>query len=96
MKYIVVAELSTGGVFCVGIYNNYITALGKIMTDIFEEKAQYADEGDSYKFTDPYEMEGDGGDCIEATYKSKHWEEPCTDRYFILFADIGENGDDIG
>lgn len=85
-QYVVVSESDDGAHFCLGIFNNYKTAIGEIMEHIWDFKESYKDEGDMFEITDPYDMEGEGGWCITITYKSKHWEhEPCKEHYMVLY-----------
>ena len=96
MKYVVAEDLSGGGVFCLGIYDNYHTALGHIITEILDFKKSYQGDGDFFEYTDPYRMEGDGGDCIAVKFKAACWthkEEPETEYYYILFHEDGGEHD---
>jgi len=86
-KYVVVNEHDGGGVFCYGIYNDYDTALGVIMKSIRDFMQSYTDDGDEFRYTLPYRMEGDGGDAIAVTYKAAGWGNAKKDYYYVLFTE---------
>ncbi len=86
-KYVVVNEHDGGGVFCYGIYDDYDVAIGVAMRNILDFKQSYTDEGDVFDLTEPYRMEGDGGDAITVTYKAAGWENAKKDYYYVLFTE---------
>lgn len=87
MKKFVAVSKGNSGIFCLGIYDNYYAAFGKIMESIYEFKEPYKDPGDEFTISDPYETNGVGGIAVEVTYKMGHWDEPRTEYYYVLFCD---------
>lgn len=84
-RWVVIDDLGDG-IFCCGIYKDYLTALGRVMDAIHEFHANYEDDGDEFSYTDPWETEGDGGYGITVTFKAKSWEKARTENYYILEA----------
>ena len=83
-RWVVVTNRGTDGVFCRGVFKRYRTALGEVMDDIFDFQSNYQNDGDIFLVGTPYQMEGEGGECIEVTYKAMCWEKECKDEYYIL------------
>ena len=89
-KYVVVTNTHGCGAFCDGIYDDYCEALGHAMNDIFQFKENYKDDGDTFTFTDPELMEGDGGECITVTFNSKNASKEQVRDVMILYHDTAE------
>lgn len=93
-KFVLVNEEHDGAVFCLGIYDTYHEALGQAWTEILQWKPEYGSEGDSFEYTEPYVMDGEGGMCIAVHYKHACWthlDKPMTDYYFILDYTVEES-----
>ena len=86
VKYVVIDEQDSGARFCLGIYDNYLTALGKVMDYIYDFKESFKDDNtDYFEFSDPYQLEGECGEGIEIKYKAGCWEHECKEYLFILY-----------
>ena len=90
MKWVLVSEYETGGVWCHGIFDNYETALGTAIEMIWETHEGYLNDGDFFNYTEAEKLEGDGGYFILVQYKKVGWEELTEEYYFILSADKGD------
>lgn len=60
---------------------------GVIMKSIRDFMQSYTDDGDEFRYTLPYRMEGDGGDAIAVTYKAAGWGNAKKDYYYVLFTE---------
>lgn len=85
-RLVVITQHDGGGLFCLGIVDDYDKALGIAMNNIFDFKRSYEDEGDIFSFSSPYDLDGDGGQAIPVTYKHSGWDKEYTDYYYILYA----------
>ena len=84
MSYVLISDEESGPVFCLGIYNSYYEALGVAMDNIFDFHRSYQGEGDEFDYTEPYELDGEGGVGIRMTYKAACWVKPEITNYYIL------------
>ena len=68
-----------------GIYDNYFTALGHVMEEIFNSKSSYNYKGDYFKIGDLFPIdEADYGYSIRIEYKHEDQEEAEVEYYYIL------------
>jgi hypothetical protein len=87
-RYVVVIQTDDGASFCNGIYDDYRIALGVLMDSIFDVWENYdEDKGDYFKIGKPYEMDGEGGECINISYRSACSDRECMECYMILYVD---------
>ena len=89
-KYVVVEDHDGSGMFCLGVFNDYRTAIGEIMNSIWQFQESYKKEGDIFKYTEPYVMEGDAGEAIEITFKAYCWKEEMKHYCYVLYLDEEE------
>ena len=94
MKYVLVEvdDISSGGVFLLGIYDNIYTAIGHAMKQIWEFGESYKNDGDTFEYSEFYDAEGDCGLVCEVKYKHEISgdNEPYTDYFYILFNEESE------
>jgi len=83
-QYVVINEQSSGLIFCIGIFDDYRTAIGEVMMQIWEFKDSYQKEDDTFKVTEPYDLEGENGVGFAVTYKAGSWKAAFKDYYFII------------
>ena len=85
-KWVLVSEIENGGLWCEGLFDNYETALGKAMSEIFDER-QHIVNGEYFEFSNPEELEGDGGYVISVLHQAKPdlpiWKE----HYYLLIVE---------
>ena len=92
MKHFVVIEEGEDSIFCLGVFDNYHSAVGATMESIWEFSESYQDEGDEFWYSKtPYRLEGDAGQGIEVAYKCHAWETTHKSHYFILESFDGLN-----
>lgn len=89
-RFVVVEDHDGGGMFCLGIFDDYRTALGTAIDAVWEFKQSYLKEGDTFRYTEMENMEGDGGEVMEVTFKSHCWEKELKHYYYILFDEEDE------
>lgn len=89
-RFVVVEDHDGGGMFCLGIFDDYRTALGTAIDAVWEFKQNYLKEGDTFRYTEMENMEGDGGEVMEVTFKSHCWEKELKHYYYILFDEEDE------
>lgn len=84
-RYVVVVQTDDGACFCNGVYDDYKIALGELMDGIFDVWESYdEDRGDYFKIGKPYVMNGEGGECIDVSYRSACSDSERMERYMIL------------
>lgn len=92
-KYIVVNDMLCDGKYVMAIYDNYYTALGRVMAEIEDFKNEYKDDGDYFKVGDIDYLGSEGADCgqyIEIKYKYSSWRKGEKEYWYILFYDDSE------
>lgn len=89
-RFVVVEDHDGGWMFCLGIFDDYRTALGTAIDAVWEFKQNYLKEGDTFRYTEMENMEGDGGEVMEVTFKSYCWEKEHKHYYYILFDEEDE------
>ena len=89
-RYIVAEQAETGEVWVYDIFDDYRTAVGMIMIEVFGFKKEYQAVNDFFKASDLEKMEGEGGMFIDLEYKRENWPKPHKTTYFILFLDKKE------
>lgn len=89
-RFVVVEDHDGDGMFCLGIFDDYRTALGTAIDSVWEFKQNYLHDGDSFHYTEMENMEGDGGEFMEVTFKSHCWEKELKHYYYILFDEEDE------
>ena len=88
-KYVVVNDQHDEGKFVLGIYDDELTAVGMMMTSIWDFKDSYKKDGDSFEISDPYYLGGEGADSgigIKVTFKAACWKKAEEEHYYVLFA----------
>ena len=81
--FIVVVDLD--GLIADGIYEDYRTAAGQVITSIWEFQESYQEEGDEFEIGQI--QYGENSDSITIKYKSHYWSKPCETTYYILYND---------
>lgn len=84
-KFVLIEESSLG-MFCLDIFSDRRTAIGKVMLSVLDFKKSYSDEGDIYKYSEFEEMEGGCGTMLTVKFKKAHWTDDMmeTKHYYIL------------
>ena len=84
-KYVVISKSGDDwNAWCHGVFDDGRTAIGCAMQHIWEFKESYKSEGDSFEYTEPEYMDGNGGYCITVKFKSHFWDEGCEELWYIL------------
>ena len=83
-RWVVVEDKEDSGIFCLGIFKDYLTAVGRVMDEIYSFHESYKDEGDEFSYTDLWPTEGDGGYGITVTFKAAGWKAPHTHTFYVL------------
>jgi len=86
-RFVAIEDQVDGGMFCLGIFKDYRTAVGEIMNSIWDFKDDYKNEGDVFEYSEPKMMEGDCGEVITVRFKYHTWDNECKHYYYILLAD---------
>lgn len=86
-RFVVLEDLNGGAIFCHGIYDNWYTALGFVMSRIFDEKQEFAGPDDIYEFDPPELSEGESGYVISIKSKKATDAKFFEESWLILFAD---------
>ena len=73
--------------FCLGIFDDYSTALGTAIDAVWEFKQNYLHDGDSFHYTEMEDMEGEGGEFMKVTFKAACWEKEHKMYEYILYAE---------
>lgn len=84
-SFVVAEELEDAGLFCLGIYDDYDRALGVVMRHVFEDKEGCSHDGETFEYTEPYVMEGEGGEAVTTTHNSPYFSKPVKNHYYILY-----------
>lgn len=87
-KWVLVAEIEKGGIWCEGIFDSYESALGKAMAEIFEDKRQSKDE--YFEYSSPEIIEGDGGFVITVMHQFDSTQFIWKEHYYLLSVDKKE------
>lgn len=92
-KHIAIEEHDSGGMFCLGIYDDHKTAVGAIMESLWDFKAGYKSEGSIFEHTELNMMEGSCGEVMTVKYKAPSWKKLNEQYYYVLFVfDSDEEG----
>lgn len=83
-RFVVVNEMEDTMIAC-GIYEDYYTAVGYVMTSIWEFADSYKNEGDVFEIGNL--EDGENGDFIRVRFKYHSWDKVCEEYYHILFCD---------
>lgn len=85
-KYVVISKTGDDwNAWCHGIFDNEYAAIGCVYSNIWEFKESYKEEdGDTFEYTEPQYMDGDGGYCITIKFQSHYWNHPCEECWYIL------------
>lgn len=83
-KWVLVSEIENCGIWCHGIFDNYVTALGTAIEMIWELKESYQEEGDFFGYTEAEPTEGEGGFVILVQYKTARAEKLTEEYYYLL------------
>ena len=86
-RFVVVEDHDGDGMFCLGIFDDYMTALGTAIDAVWEFKQNYLDDGDSFHYTEMENMEGEGGEFMKVTFKAACWEKEHKMYEYILYAE---------
>lgn len=87
-KYVAVNDAQGSGVFCLGVFDDYYTALGKVMCEVWQAKESYNEkEGDLFQHDEMGMMEGECGEIMTVKYKHRKWEKEHEEYYYILYLD---------
>lgn len=86
-RFVAIEDHVDGGMFCLGIFKDYRTAVGEIMESIWDFKDSYKNEGDVFEYSEPETMEGECGEVMTVRYKHSSWKEECKHYYYILFSE---------
>ena len=89
-QFVAIEDHVDGGMFCLGIFDDYRTAVGEIMDSVWEFKENYRKEGDIFHYTEMENMEGDYGEVMTVTFKKNCWEKERHHYYYILYDDSEE------
>ena len=83
-KFVLIEE-ADAGMFCLGIFKDYRTAIGEVMERVWEFKESYQNEGDVFEYS---EFEGiEDGAMMTVKFKAACWKKECEERYYILRAE---------
>lgn len=70
-------------IFCLGVFKNAETALGRAMKEIFEYKEEYSGDNRRFDMSNLYELDGDSGWGIRITFGIEGMED-IQHVYYIL------------
>ena len=87
MKYIAIEDHVENGMYCIGIFNDHRTAVGAIVSNLWEFQKSYKKPGDCFSYSTLEPMEGYGGEMMKVTFKAACWEQPKEHNYFVLYAE---------
>jgi hypothetical protein len=90
-KWVLVSEMDNCGIWCHGVFDKYVTALGTAMEMIWELHEGYLDDGDFFGYTEAEPTEGESGYVITVQYKKASWEKLNEEYYYILSVDEGKD-----
>ena len=85
-KFVLIEE-ANAGMFCLGIFKDYRTAVGEAMESVWEFKESYQDEGDIFEYSEFEGMEGDEGVMMTVKFKAACWEKELEHHYYIMRAE---------
>ena len=84
-RFVLINDQIDDGIFCLGIFHDYRTAVGEVMERVWEFKESYQNEGDVFEYS---EFEGiEDGAMMTVKFKAACWKEECEERYYILRAE---------
>lgn len=86
-RFVAINQTEDGAMFYLGIFDDYRTAVGEIMSRVWELKDSYRDEGDIFEYSELEEMEGEGGEVMTVEFRDANWDKPTMEYYHILYAD---------
>ena len=86
-RFVVVEDHDGDGMFCLGIFDDYMTALGTAIYSVWEFKKDYLNDGDSFHYTEMENVEGDDGEFMKVTFKAACWEKEHKMYEYILYAE---------
>ena len=84
-RYVAIDSPSGGGMYCLGIFDDYRMAVGEVMKSVWEMEDCYQDNGDLFEYDRFEMMEGECGEVMEIRFKSRHWEKADKSYYYILY-----------
>ncbi len=74
-----------GETFCEGVFDNYYTAVGKMMDRIWEFSESYKKDGDVFEINNPIVSDVDGeSERVRIRFKSVNWEKEEFESWYIL------------
>ena len=88
-KWVLVVEIENGGLWCYGIFDSYESALGKAMSEIFEDKRHSNEK--YFEYSLPEEIEGDGGFVISVMHQFDSDKSIWKEHYYLLVVDEERN-----
>ena len=90
-QFVYVVEMSDD-VMCMGVYDNYFEAVGRMMDSIWEFSESYKKDGDMFSFSEPvWRDDSESGMFVEVEFKAACWSHSEKEIHRILFNDICED-----
>ena len=84
-QFVVVVDMHDGDLIVDEIYEDYYTAVGCVMTSIWEFQESYTDDGDMFEIGTPERR--DNGEYITIRFQSHNWTKPDEETRMILYHD---------
>lgn len=88
-RYVAIDSPDSGGMYCLGVFDDYRMAVGEVMKSVWEIEDGYQDKEDYFSYTRFEMMEGEGGEVMEVRFKSRHREKAAKSYYYILYLEEG-------